>query len=164
VSSPYSPYPQGGDQGGGYGQSPYQPFPPGGGWQPGTQRGYLQGAPVGFGQAVPLAFKNALTYRGRASRSAFWWFFLFSVVIDVIVFGIRETSDTAGLALGVIVGICMLVAWIPLFVRRLHDSEKSGLWALIYIGMIIPIVDIVALIAIIVFGCLPGTPGPNRFG
>jgi uncharacterized membrane protein YhaH (DUF805 family) len=173
VSSPYSPYPQGGEQGEGYGQSPYQPYPPGGGWQPGTpggdwepgtQRSYLQGGPVNFGQAISCAFKNAFVYQGRASRSAFWWFFLFSFIIDAVVFGIRQGSHVGGLTLGVIVGIAMLIAWIPLFVRRLHDSGKSGFWALIYIGIIIPIVDIAVAIAIIVLACMPGTPGPNRFG
>ena len=42
MSSPYQPYPQ--DSSGGYGQ------PPQGGWDP-SQRGYLQGGPVGFGEA-----------------------------------------------------------------------------------------------------------------
>jgi hypothetical protein len=56
VSSPYAPYPQGDNQGG-YGQ----PYP----------QGYLQGGPVGFGQAIPQAFKNTLTFSGRASRSAY---------------------------------------------------------------------------------------------
>jgi uncharacterized membrane protein YhaH (DUF805 family) len=174
VSSPYSPYPQGdgGDQYGGYGQQPYQPYPQGGGgWEPGTQRGYLEGGPVNFGQAISYAFKNALAYKGRASRSAYWWFFLFSFIIDVIVVGIRESSTTVGVVFGAIVGICMLAAWIPLFVRRLHDSNKSGYWALLYLGVIAEfigragsLVTLVALIVIIVFACLPGTPGPNRFG
>lgn len=164
MSSPYSPYPQGGDQGGGYGQ-PYQPFPQGGGgWEPGTQRGYLQGSPVSFGEAISQAFQNAFTYRGRASRSAFWWFFLFSVIIDVIVYGIRDASPVVGLVIGSIIGVIMLVVWIPLFIRRLHDSDKSGLLALLYIGLIIPIIDIAVMIAIIVLAALPGTPGPNRFG
>ena len=43
MSSPYQPYPQ--DSSGGYGQ------PPQGGWDP-SQRGYLQGGPVGFGEAI----------------------------------------------------------------------------------------------------------------
>lgn len=164
MSSPYTPYPQGGDQGGGYGQPPYQPYPQGGGWEPGTGRGYLQGGPVGFGQAIPLAFQNAFTYRGRASRSAFWWFFLFSLIIDAIVYGIRSASPAAGLVVGSVIGIIMLVVWIGLFVRRLHDSDKSGLLALLYIGIIVPFIDVAVAIAIIVLAVLPGTPGPNKFG
>src|ERR1700745_1125175 len=60
VSSPYTPYPQGGDQGG-YGQ----PYPQGSGdWNTGTPQGYLQGGPVGFGEAISQAFKNILTFNG----------------------------------------------------------------------------------------------------
>ena len=42
------------------------------GWDP-SQRGYLQGGPVGFGEAISEGFKNIVTFNGRASRSAFWW-------------------------------------------------------------------------------------------
>src|SRR5450631_2274921 len=78
MSSPYEPYPQ--NPSGGYEQPPY---PPQGGWDS-SQRGYLQGGPVGFGQAISEAFKNLVTFNGRASRSAFWWFFLGAIIIDVI--------------------------------------------------------------------------------
>jgi hypothetical protein len=65
VSSPYNPYPQGNDQGG------YQPYPQGSGGYPGAQQGYLQGGPVGFGEAISQVFKNLLEFNGRASRSAY---------------------------------------------------------------------------------------------
>jgi uncharacterized membrane protein YhaH (DUF805 family) len=42
-------------------------------------------------------------------------------------------------------------------VRRLHDSGRSGFWWLI--GFI----PIVGTIVLIVFYCLPGTPGPNKY-
>src|ERR1700722_6717469 len=45
---------------------------------------YLQGAPVGFGEAVKGALGNILPLRGRASRSAFWWFALLYVVAYLI--------------------------------------------------------------------------------
>src|ERR1700749_4343024 len=92
MSSPYQPYPQeqpggygqqqpgygqpGYGQPGGYGHPPY----PQGGWEP-EQLTYLQGAPVGFGEAISQAFKNIFTYNGRASRSAFWWWFLFNFIV-----------------------------------------------------------------------------------
>ena len=75
MSSAYQPYPQ--DPSGGYGQ------PPQGGWDP-SQRGYLQGGPVGFGEAISEGFKNIVTFHGRASRSAFWWFFIGAIIIDLI--------------------------------------------------------------------------------
>lgn len=157
MSSPYTPYPQGGDQGGGYGQPPYQPYPQGGGgWEPGTQRGYLQGAPVGFGEAISQAFKNVFTFNGRASRSAYWWFVLFiaifAIVLDVIGF------STKAVALQYLVELAVFVLTIGLQIRRLHDTNRSGFW------WFIVFIPLVGFIVQVVFYCLPGTPGPNRFG
>jgi uncharacterized membrane protein YhaH (DUF805 family) len=42
-------------------------------------------------------------------------------------------------------------------IRRLHDSDRSGWWWLI--GLI----PIIGTIVLIVFYCLPGTPGPNKY-
>ena len=58
MSSPYQPYPQ--DPPGGYGQPPY---PPQGGCKDPSQRGYLQGGPVGFGEAISQGFKNIVTFK-----------------------------------------------------------------------------------------------------
>jgi uncharacterized membrane protein YhaH (DUF805 family) len=153
VSSSYTPYPQGSGQGG-YGQ----PYPQGSGdWGPGTPRGYLQGGPVGFGEAISQAFKNVLTFNGRASRSAYWWFSLFLFIIGIAVGiivavasasrGIQYSFDAVGFVLG-----------LALQVRRLHDINRSGFWC--FIGLI----PIVGTIVLLVFACQPGTPGPNRFG
>jgi uncharacterized membrane protein YhaH (DUF805 family) len=156
VSSPYSPYPQGGDQGGGYGQPPYEPYPGGSGWEPGTQQGYLQGGPVGFGEAISQAFKNIFTFNGRASRSAFWWFTLFAFIIAVVLDIIGAVSKVT--ALPYIIEVVIAIVTIGLQVRRLHDTNRSGFWW--FIGLI----PIVGGIVLLVFDCLPGTPGPNRFG
>ena len=56
---------------GGYPQADAPPgsgFPPGGGYTGAAPTAYLQGAPVGFGEAVRGAFGHILTFRGRASR------------------------------------------------------------------------------------------------
>ena len=55
--------------------------PPGG--FPAAPLTYLQGAPVGFSRSVSEAFRNCLVYRGRASRSAYWWFILFEGIISL---------------------------------------------------------------------------------
>lgn len=150
MSSPYQPYPQ--DPSGGYGQPPY---PPQGGWGT-SQRGYLQGGPVGFGEAISEAFKNIVTFTGRASRSAFWWFFLGAIIIDVI--GAIIGTAAHAVAIQYIIYILVAVVTLSLSVRRLHDSGKSGFWWLI--GFI----PIIGTITLIVFYCLPGTPGPNKYG
>lgn len=146
MSSAYQPYPQ--DPSGGYGQ------PPQGGWDP-SQRGYLQGGPVGFGEAISEGFKNIVTFHGRASRSAFWWFFIGAIIIDLIG-GIIGTATHAA-AIQYIIYALVAIGTVSLAVRRLHDSGKSGFWWLI--GFI----PLIGTITLIVFYCLPGTPGPNKY-
>jgi uncharacterized membrane protein YhaH (DUF805 family) len=118
---------------------------------------YLQGAPVGFADAVRGAFTHPLTLRGRASRSAFWWFELLAVIAYAVVSVISDSSTVAGVILDIIIGIPMVVASIALAVRRLHDADHTGWWW--WIGF----VPLIGWIVVLVFYLQPGTPGPNRY-
>jgi uncharacterized membrane protein YhaH (DUF805 family) len=130
---------------------------------------YLQGAPVSFSEAVKQAFRNGLVLRGRASRSAFWWFALFQGIVFALVFAVsipltggNGTNEGSGasFALAVIIGIPLLylqvVAW-TLWLRRLHDTDRSGWWLLIVF------VPYLGAIVLLIFTLLKGTPGPNRY-
>jgi uncharacterized membrane protein YhaH (DUF805 family) len=150
---PYASYP-GGPYGApqpGYGA----PYPPAGG-----PEGYLSGGPVSFGDSIKLAFQNAFVYQGRASRSAYWWFalatFVVYLILDIIL--VRVIGGGAGLALYYLLAIGIAIVTIPLAVRRLHDTDRSGWWILI------ALVPLVGSIVLLVFTCLAGTRGPNRFG
>jgi uncharacterized membrane protein YhaH (DUF805 family) len=131
--------------------------PPGGGYLGATPTAYLQGAPVGFGAAVRGAFGHLLTFRGRASRSAFWWFAVLAIIAYVVVGLITNWSSVAGTILDIVVGIPMWLAGLSLSVRRLHDANHTGWWW--WIGF----VPIVGWIVLLVFYLMPGTPGPNRY-
>lgn len=78
--------------------------------------------------------------------------------------GTSENPGPAATAVNGLVGILFIIfilgSMIPslsVAVRRLHDSEKSG-WFLLL--AFVPFGSLVLLI----FYCLDGTPGPNRFG
>ena len=145
MSSPYQPYPQGPqDSPGGYGQP-----------SDSSQRGYLQGGPVGFGEAISEGFKNMVTFSGRASRSAFWWFFLGAIIIDVA--GAVVGRAAGAVAIQYVVSVIIALVSLSLSVRRLHDTGKSGYWW--FIGLI----PIIGGIVLLVFYCLSGTPGPNKY-
>jgi uncharacterized membrane protein YhaH (DUF805 family) len=115
---------------------------------------------VSFGEAVKLAFQNAFNYQGRASRSAYWWFalatFIVYLILDIIL--VRAIGGGAGIALYYILALGIFVVSLSLAVRRLHDTDRSGWWALI------ALIPFVGSIVLLVFACLSGTPGPNRFG
>jgi uncharacterized membrane protein YhaH (DUF805 family) len=149
MSSPYEPYPQ--EPPGGYGQPLY---PPQGGWDT-SQRGYLQGGPVGFGEAISEGFKNITTFNGRASRSAFWWFFLGAIIIDLAAAIVGRAAGAV--VIQYVVSVIIALVSLSLSVRRLHDSGKSGFWW--FIGLI----PIIGAIVLLVFYCTPGTPGPNKY-
>lgn len=150
-----------------YGVYPSQPGPyqpPGYGYPP-APLSYLQGGPVGFGEAVKQAFSNGFVYRGRASRSAYWWFVLFEVIATVVlellivIPAATHSSAIVGLFL-IIVSIAIIyvaLVGLALTIRRLHDIDRSGWWVLI------GLVPFVGGIVLLIFSLLEGTPGPNRF-
>ena len=148
-----------------YGAYPAQPgaYPPPNGY-PAGPRGYLEGGPVGFGEAISQAFSHGFVYRGRASRSAYWWFVLFEaivwVVLDLLVIIPAGLHTPAALAvIFIILGIAaiyLFLVGLALLVRRLHDIDRTGWWVLL--GLV-PFGGIVLLI----FSLLEGTPGPNRY-
>jgi uncharacterized membrane protein YhaH (DUF805 family) len=151
----------GGYQGPGYPGGGYQgPGYPGGGFdQQQGQQGYLQGGPVDFQGAIRNQIANVLNFQGRASRSAYWWYALALLIVDVV---LQIISGVAGSsALSLLVSLILIVvglSGLSVGVRRLHDTDKSGWWILI------GIIPIIGTIVLIVFLCTRGTPGPNRFG
>ena len=123
--------------------------------EPEPRRGYLQGGPVGFGEAISEGFRNIVTFSGRASRSAFWWFALGAIIINIVIAIIARAAHVV--VLQYVVDIIVALVSLSLAVRRLHDTNRSGFWWLI--GLI----PIIGGIVLLVFYCLPGTPGPNKY-
>lgn len=129
---------------------------------------YLEGAPVDFGVAVKEAFRNGFVYRGRASRSAFWWFALFqgiaSLALQLIVV-IPQAASNGRSGVGAVIALIIFIpvaiylelVGLALFVRRLHDIDKSAWW------LLIGLVPIVGPIVLLIFTLLAGTPAPNRY-
>jgi len=90
-----------------------------------------------FGESISTCFSKYATFEGRATRSEYWWFFLFSFL----------ASGAAGLMGETVSGLFSLAILLPSLavgVRRLHDTDRSGwfllLWFLPVIGWIILIV------------------------
>jgi len=149
----YAPYPP---------QDGYAAYPPQDGYAQAGPRGYLQGGPVGFGDAIAEAFRNMFNYQGRASRSAYWWFALFQVLawVGVLILAFIFAAvhvPAVSILLYVAAVIGSILVGLPLTVRRLHDTDRSGFW---YLIALVPFGGIVLL----VFTLLEGTPGQNRFG
>ena len=94
--------------------------------------------------------KKYADFNGRARRSEYWYFILFSSIISVILS--IATSGTS--MLKIIISLYSLAVFVPSIavgVRRMHDVNKSG-WFLI-----IPIYNLI-------LACTKGTDGPNEYG
>lgn len=101
------------------------------------------------------------TFSGRARRQEYWLFVLVHVIVGFIV-GIIQSfvPDLAGplLVLWIVYALATLIPNIALTFRRLHDTGRSAWWILI------ALVPFVGAIVLLVFYCLPGTVGPNKYG
>lgn len=112
-----------------------------------------------FSEAISSGFRNYVGFSGRASRSEFWYWILFTVLVSIV----TSIIDLGVLSSNVmpLSSIWSLVTFLPslaMGVRRLHDTDRSGWWWLL---SFIPLIGIIVLI---VFWCSEGTRGPNRFG
>ena len=115
---------------------------------------------MNFTEAIASGFRNYVGFSGRAPRSEYWYWFLFAVLVNIaatIVDAILFSRADVG-PIGLIVGLALFLPGLAVGVRRLHDLDRSGWWILI---VFIPIVGVIILL---VWACMRGTLGPNRFG
>ena len=110
---------------------------------------------MNFSQAISSAFSNYVNFSDRACRSEYWYWFL-CVVLGQLVALIVDSVIGIQLTIGIF-SLVVLLPGIAVGVRRLHDLDRSGWWLLL--GFV-PLVGII----LIVWFCMRGTPGPNRFG
>lgn len=114
---------------------------------------------VTFSEAV----RNALTvnycnFNGRASRSEFWWYALFTIILGGIISLAFFWSDTLEYIVTGIVNLLLLLPGLGLAVRRLHDTNHSGWWVLINL------VPVVGWIVFVFFAVTDSQPVPNQYG
>lgn len=85
-----------------------------------------------YGCSIQEAFlrfwKKYVVFKGRASRSEFWWWTLASLVIQVALSLIIDASDNHLSFLSTLWGLAIFIPGIALAIRRLHDINKSGWW------------------------------------
>ena len=107
-----------------------------------------------FSESLSICLKKYFVFKGRASRSEYWWFQLI-VSPSYFVSTILE-NEIGYFFLGIT--LFTLIPAISAGVRRLHDTNRSGFFLLI---SFIPIIGGLVLL----FFLIPeGTKGKNRFG
>ena len=107
----------------------------------------MRGIAMNMKEAVTSALvKKYATIEGRASRSEYWWFTLFyalgSIIFEVLdavlgwQFGEPNMFANQPGVLDVLFTVAIVVPFVCVTARRLHDVNRSGWWQLIPITII----------------------------
>ena len=116
-------------------------------------------------EAIKICFIKFADFSGSATRSEFWYFSLFVVLLGVIATNIDasiagETFWSYQGVLGPAESIYYLTTIVPSFsvsVRRLHDIGRSGWWVLIFL-------TIIGIFLLIYWACLRSEGRINKYG
>ena len=112
---------------------------------------------MNFSESISKCFANYANFNGRASRSEYWWFFLF-------VSGLEFVADvwdyvSGDVEYGFMIWIIFIVTIVPSIAvgaRRLHDVGRSGWYQLLAI-------TIVGIIPLVFWLASEGDAKKNRF-
>ena len=129
-----------------------------------------------FTSAIKSGFSNYAYFSGRASRSEYWYWTLFTVIVGFALGFIEgalglymidpvlldpempEYGEIGGLGLlSPIANLALFIPSLAMIWRRVHDVDKSGAWWFIWLTC-------VGAIVLLVWAATKGTAGPNRFG
>ncbi|MDA8796005.1 DUF805 domain-containing protein [Aquiluna sp.] len=121
-----------------------------------------------FQTALRSFWKRYRDFRGRSRRSEYWFIQLFLVVTNIAVAIIdlalmgwdvdRFIANGGGGIVGLVWILVTIVPALAVLVRRLHDTGKSGWWALV--GFL----PLVGAVVLLVFTVTDSSPGENKFG
>ena len=120
---------------------------------------------VNFFEAIQLGFKNYFNVETRSSRSEYWYWFLFVLILGFVVdFADATIAGSSWLDYSELWGpltiIYNILTWIPgitIGVRRLHDVNRSGWWLLISL-------TVIGIIPLFIWAVSKGTESKNRYG
>ena len=103
--------------------------------------------------SVAICFSRYFDFEGRSSRSEFWHWQLFRVLLFLSL-TFLETILFSGL--NFTFNLFLLIPEISVSIRRLHDTNKSGLWYLLTF-------TIIGIIPLIYFYSLKGDETKNNY-
>jgi uncharacterized membrane protein YhaH (DUF805 family) len=123
---------------------------------------------MSFGEALKSFWANYTNFKSRARRSEYWFVQLFLVVVNVAAAVIdlalmdgdvdRFIANGGGGIVGLVLILATIIPALAVLIRRLHDTGRSGWWALI--GLI----PIAGAIVLLVFTVEDSSPKANMYG
>jgi uncharacterized membrane protein YhaH (DUF805 family) len=81
-----------------------------------------------FIDAIKAGFKNFANFKGTASRSEFWYWVLFTTLLNLVLSQIDALAGigSTGMGLSSIASLVLFIPNISIIFRRLHDAGFSG--------------------------------------
>ena len=134
-----------------------------------------------FKEAVTICLtKKYCRLKGRASWSEFWWFCLFTFILNLLVALLGSLLPALGSIVSAVQALWLLLPTVGVTTRRLHDRNLSGWWQLLPLAAALPAIAgavlesdgllmlagctvALASLALLIIYALRGTAGPNRF-
>lgn len=115
-----------------------------------------------FTEAVRSCLLNYVTFSGRARRSEYWYFVLFSVLGNIALSLIDRRLLGSGMestqTLSSLFSLAIFLPTISVAVRRLHDVGRSGWWWWLWM------IPMIGWIVLLVWNVSKGNDGPNEYG
>lgn len=107
---------------------------------------------------TPKTLKHLLlSFKGRTNRAQFW--LGMGIVVAAIISALTISIMVEYPAPIIIVYLCALWSKFAIWVKRCHDCDLSGAWALL---VLLPGINLIFVFGIL--GCVPGIKGPNSYG
>lgn len=117
---------------------------------------------MSFLESIKVCLSKYVVFSGRASRSEYWWFVLFAILVNIVlailggaIFGTNpETGENAN-ALNSVFQLAIMLPFLSAGWRRLHDTGRPG-WYLL-LPMALSMATMVMLLSgVAVFSFLEG--------
>jgi uncharacterized membrane protein YhaH (DUF805 family) len=125
-------------------------------------------------------FQRALDFKGRSRRKEYWLFVLFSIIVAIALcslfafmggFDINASDiltpigETLAPIFIVVYMLIFIFPSISISIRRWHDLGYTG-WLFLLSTVLgnIPLLGVLVTIGNIIWFCMPGTVGPNKYG
>ena len=93
-----------------------------------------------FQESIRVCFSKYSEFNGRATRSEYWWFGLFIVLVGTVLSLINQYAS-------LVFYLAVMLPSVAVAARRLHDTNRSGWWQLL---SLIPVVGIIVLVVFLV--------------
>ena len=125
---------------------------------------------MGFMDALTSVFRNNYaTFSGRASRSEYWWSYLGTAIISMIaqivafagaaaLLDVNKSLAGAILLLLAVVLLGIIIPFLAVSVRRMHDTGRSGWMMLLFF------IPCIGIILMLVWFLDAGQPHVNAYG